>query len=275
MPELPEVDLVARQLEKSVAGRSVERAVLIRAKLAPSTTPRKFSSLISGSQITSIARRGKFILLHLSNDLTLIVHLRMSGRFMLLEDGDADPKFAHAIFYFSDGQRLIFDDQRHFGLMKPVRTRSVFGLKEISRLAPEPFSDGFNVGHFRSTLKASRRSLKELLIDQTKVLGLGNIYAAEALFAAGIHPSVRSHKVSKPKANKLHQAILEVLGEALELASQGPFDPKNMNGSYSPEQGRWRVYGREGEECGRCGSPIKRIVHAGRSTYFCAVCQKS
>lgn len=274
MPELPEVDLVACQLNGLLKGRMVEKAVLLRTKLAPSTTPSAFTRKLNRQKICGVGRRGKHVLIEFAGGLTLLVHLRMSGRFMLLDAEDEDPKFAHAIFYLADGQRLVFDDQRHFGLMKIVETNKLASSPEIAKLAPEPFSPEFNVDQLFSSLKLSRRTLKEFLIDQTKVTGLGNIYAAETLFLVGIHPSVRANRISRPRAERLFAAIKFTLEQALKMSKKGKLDPRNINGNYAPENGRWQVYDREGEPCEVCSNAVKRITHGGRSTYFCSTCQR-
>lgn len=274
MPELPEVDLVARQLRRLLKGRTIETAKLIRARLAPSTTPAVFSRRLRNSTFTGVRRRGKYVLIEFDNSHTLLVHLRMSGRFMLLDAEVDNPKFAHAVFQLTDGRRLVFDDQRHFGLMKIVKTNEIASSPEIAKLAPEPFTGEFTAEQFHRSLKASRRTLKEFLIDQTKVTGLGNIYAAEVMFAAGVHPSVRADRISRPRAERLFSAIEFTLRQALKMSERGKLDPRNINGNYAPENGRWLVYGREGEPCDTCANPIKRITHGGRSTYFCPVCQR-
>ncbi|HMM80634.1 MAG TPA: bifunctional DNA-formamidopyrimidine glycosylase/DNA-(apurinic or apyrimidinic site) lyase [Pyrinomonadaceae bacterium] len=274
MPELPEVDLVARQLQRLLKGRTIETAKLIRARLAPSTTPAVFSRRLRDSTFTEVRRRGKYILIEFDISHTLLVHLRMSGRFMLLDEEDENPKFAHAVFQLTDGQRLVFDDQRHFGLMKIVKTNEIASSPEIAKLAPEPFSEEFTVDQFHRSLKAARRTLKEFLLDQTKVTGLGNIYAAEVMYAAGVHPSVKANRISRPRAERLFSAIELTLRQALKMSKRGKLDPRNINGNYAPENGRWLVYGREGKPCETCSNMIKRITHAGRSTYFCPVCQR-
>jgi formamidopyrimidine-DNA glycosylase len=147
--------------------------------------------------------------------------------------------------------------------------------KELKTLAPEPLSDDFSEDYFLETLSRSRRPLKHLLLDQTRVLGLGNIYAVEALFLAGVNPMKAANKLSKPRARKLYQAIRDVLQEAIDAGSTLRIDLADGNGSYfaTPER-FWRVYEREGEPCDRCATPIKRVVQGGRSTYFCPQCQK-
>lgn len=276
MPELPEVDLVARTLHQLVASRPIRSAELKRERLAPSTTPAEFAEFLANSKIESVIRRGKHLIFDLDNSKTLIVHLRMSGRFSLLDAEDEDPKFTHAVFHFDGGQRLVFDDQRHFGLMKIVNTGELHTAKELAKLAPEPFGDEFNPAYLRAQMQSSTRSLKEFLLDQTKVTGLGNIYAAEALFVAGINPELRANKLSRPRSILLFNAIVAVLTEAIELSRQGETDPKIIDGRYFSDNAerQWLVYDREGQPCVNCNSPIVRLKQGGRSTYFCRKCQR-
>lgn len=275
MPELPEVEIVARSLDTIVRGRTIESAELLRARLAPDTTPRKFTKDLKRASINFVHRRGKHILFDLDNGRTLITHLRMSGKFMLLDNDAVDPKFTHAVLYFDDG-RLVFQDQRHFGLMKIVKTAKLHEAKEIQKLAPEPLGDEFTIDYLRSALKSSRRSLKEVLLDQTKVCGLGNIYASEAMYLSGAAPRTRANKLTKLKTAALLDNIRLVLSEAVELGVTLPVDPSDIGGSIygNGSDWEWRVYDREGEPCLTCSSPITRIVQGGRSTYFCRSCQR-
>ena len=276
MPELPEVDLVARTLHDLITGRRIATAELRRQRLAPDSTPDRFSAELRNTVVLAVQRRGKHILVKLDNEKTLIVHLRMSGRFSLLNVEDDDPKFTHAGFYFDDGKRLTFDDQRHFGLMKLVDTDGLFAAKELAKLAPEPFSEEFSVEYLHGELKRAKRGLKEFLLDQTKVTGLGNIYAAEALFAARLHPQTRTNKISRPKALRLFAAIVEVLAAQIEMSKIGDPDPKNIDGRYFADNldRQWLVYDREGQPCVDCNLPVIRIKQNGRSTYFCRKCQR-
>ncbi len=276
MPELPEVDLVTRTLDRFVTGKSIADARLLRQRLAPDSTPAKFRNSLKNAIIKSVTRRGKHILIDLDNGKTLIVHLRMSGRFSLLDADDADPKFTHAVLYFTDNTRLTFDDQRHFGFMKIVKTVDVAAAKEIVKLAPEPFAEEFTTEYLAVELKRANRVLKEFLLDQTKVTGLGNIYAAEAMFAAGIHPAVRTNKLSKPRTIRLFGRIVDVLKNQIELSKIGEPDPKNIDGRYFADNvdRQWLVYDREGQPCVNCNSPIVRLKQSGRSTYFCKICQR-
>jgi formamidopyrimidine-DNA glycosylase len=199
----------------------------------------------------------------------------MSGRFSLLTSATPDPKFTHAVFYFEDETRLVFDDQRHFGLMKIVKTSELNEAKEIKKLAPEPFSDEFSTVYLQTSLKTSKRSLKEFLLDQTKVCGLGNIYAAEAMFGAGVHPATIANKVSKKKIEPLYTAIRDVLRIAIAHAEGLPVNPEDLEGGYFSGTGEsWMVYDREKEPCRNCETPISRLKQGGRSTYFCRKCQR-
>ena len=276
MPELPEVELVARALARLFTNRRILAAELLRPGLAPETSPQRFARLLRGRRIESIGRRGKHILVHLSDALVLIVHLRMTGRFLSLPLEAALPKHTHALFYLDDGRRLVFTDQRHFGLMKLASLPALDDTKELRRLAPEPFSEEFTPDYLHAVLSRSRRTLKETLLDQTRVTGLGNIYAAEALHIARINPFAVASRLSRQRSLRLHRAILSVLTEAIAHGSTMNVDPEDIEGSYygGGYEGHWRVYDREGEPCPACRARVRRLMHAGRSTFFCPRCQR-
>lgn len=275
MPELPEVELVARSLDRLVKKRRIIAAELLRERLAPDISPQEFAGKLQNAAVNFVHRRGKHVLFDFDNDRTLITHLRMTGRFMLLPIERELPKFAHAVFYFADENRLIFQDQRHFGFMKIVETPKLAEVKELKKLAPETFSENFNAEYFRAILKTSKRSLKEFLLDQTKVSGLGNIYAAEAMFLARVNPEIPADRVPARKAVVLYEKIREVLAESIAHGSTLNVDPENIDGSYygGGFENRWRVYNRENEQCVNCKNLIVRLKQSGRSTYFCPSCQ--
>ena len=276
MPELPEVEHVVRALRPRVVGRRIIATEVMLRKLISPTSPALFNRKLKGATITGVSRRGKFILIELDNDRVLAVHLRMTGKFLYLGVDDELPKHAHAIFYFDNERRLVFRDQRQFGVMKLVARSRLVKTKGISELAPEPFSGDFSVEYLKDIFARSRRSLKTLLLDQTKVLGLGNIYAAEALFRAGVNPFKPASKLPSRRIPRLHQAILDVLRAAIAGGSTSRIKLENPNGfSYGEAFGKvWQVYEREGESCFKCGARIRRITHAGRSTYWCPRCQR-
>ncbi len=301
MPELPEVEHVVRALRPVVVGRTIVASDIELPKLIAPTSVASFKRQITGSKITGVSRRGKFILIqcqtpmrrngsashaHRRNaaalparrakrgaSLILAVHLRMTGKFLYLSIDDELPKHSHAIFYLDNERRLVFRDQRKFGVMKLFPAAELPDTKGIHELAPEPFGDEFSVDYFRETLSRSRRTLKTLLLDQNKVLGLGNIYAAEALFRARINPFATASSVTRPRAARLHTAIQDVLRFAVE----------HITGSIKLEEGFsygeafesfWQVYDREGEPCVKCAAKIRRVTHGGRSTYWCPRCQR-
>lgn len=276
MPELPEVEIVARALHNAVSGRKICSAELLRPRLAPGSTPDEFARSLAYGRINSVGRRGKNILFDIDNGRTLLVHLRMSGRFMLLPPESDDPKFTHAVFHLDDDSRLVFQDQRHFGLMKVIDSSRLSEDISIACLAPEPFSPEFTLGYLLRTLSRSNRSLKEFLLDQTKVCGLGNIYAAEAMFLAGISPRRRARNVAQRRIEPLVDSIRAVLSAALAEAETKVADPVFIGeGVYGDGvRSDWLVYEREGLPCSKCEAPIRRIRQGGRSTYFCSKCQR-
>jgi formamidopyrimidine-DNA glycosylase len=291
MPELPEVKHVVRALRRVVIGRRIVATEITLPKLIAPTTPSAFKRRLKGLTITGVSRRGKFILIELdknalphgrataparTSDQVLAVHLRMTGKFRYLSADDELPKHARAIFYFDNDRRLVFSDQRKFGVMKLVASSELTKTKGISELAPEPFSDEFSFDYLKATLARSRRSLKTLLLDQTRVLGLGNIYAAEALFRARINPFKISSELSTKRVARLHAEILEVLQDAITDSSTSRIDLERPDAfTYGEAFERfWQVYEREGDPCVKCGARIRRVVHGARSTYWCPKCQR-
>jgi formamidopyrimidine-DNA glycosylase len=274
MPELPEVEHVVRALRPVIVGRRILATELNLKRIASGTSRSAFDRKLRNLRVAAVGRRGKYILIEFETGRVLMTHLRMTGKFVCLSADHSLPPYAHVVFHLDDERRLVFCDMRQFGRMR------IFGKpgrlpKELLALAPEPLSDEFTEEYFRDTLSRSRRSLKQLLLDQTKVLGLGNIYAVEALFLAGVSPLKAADSLSKLRANRLHQAIREVLQEAIDAGSTLRIDMSDGNGSYFGTTERfWRVYEREGEPCVNCGAKIRRIVQGGRSTYFCPRCQR-
>jgi formamidopyrimidine-DNA glycosylase len=292
MPELPEVEHVVRALRRVVPGRTIVASEIRLKKLIGPTSPTTFNRKIKNSTITGVSRRGKYILIELdgkgavpqgrasdtrtaqrTHKLVLAVHLRMTGKFLYLSPDDDLPKHSHAIFYLDNDRRLVFRDQRQFGIMRLIPASRLAETKGIVELAPEPFGDDFSFEYLRETLSRSRRTLKTLLLDQTRVLGLGNIYAAEALFRARISPFAIAAEISKQRTLRLHEEIRNVLKFAVD----------HIRGSIKLEEGFsygaaferfWQVYDREGEPCLRCAARIRRINHGGRSTYWCPKCQR-
>lgn len=299
MPELPEVEHVVRALRRAVTGRTIIASEIKLPKLIAPSSPSSFKRRIKGASITGVSRRGKFILIELDHNvalshgrasdtgnagasparharraLVLVVHLRMTGKFLYLNADDELPKHSHAIFYLDNDRRLVFRDQRQFGIMRLVDAAKLVYTKGIAELAPEPFCDDFNLDYLKNVLARSQRSLKTLLLDQTRVLGLGNIYAAEALFRAGINPFKPASQLSSRRVPRLHEAIKDVLQFAV-LHIRGGFNLEEGLSYGEAFERFWQVYEREGEPCVKCGTRIKRATHGGRSTYWCPRCQRN
>ena len=276
MPELPEVEHVVRALRRSVSGSIIIASEITLPKIIAPLSPAQFSRKLKGKRINAVNRRGKYILIELDAGLILAVHLRMTGQFLVLKTEDDLPRHAHAVFYLKDERRLVFRDQRQFGVMRLATRADLVAMKGIVELAPEPFSEDFSVAYLKTILARSQRTLKTLLLDQTKVLGLGNIYAAEALFRARINPFKVASELSSRRVARLHQAIRDVLRAAVSGNSSSRISLENAEGfSYGEAFGRvWQVYEREGEPCFKCGARIRRLTHSGRSTYWCPTCQR-
>jgi formamidopyrimidine-DNA glycosylase len=276
MPELPEVEHIVRALRRAVIGRRIVAAELRLPRLLVHPSPSSFKRKLRGAGITGVSRRGKYILIALDNDQVLVVHLRMTGKFISVGLDDSLPRYSHIIFHLDNDRRLVFSDMRQFGRMRLSSSKALKELAQIKALAPEPLLDEFTPEYFLATIKKSRRSLKQLLLDQTKILGLGNIYASEALFLARISPFKSAVTLSRKRALLLFAAIREVLHEAIEAGSTLKIDLDDLNTSYFGSDERfWRVYEREGEPCVNCGAKIRRAVQGGRSTYFCPKCQRN
>ena len=275
MPELPEVEHVVRALRRAVVGRRILTLEVNLPRLIAGISPVSFKRKLRGASIEAVNRRGKYILIELSSLDVLVVHLRMTGKFLMINEEQPLPPYPHVVFYLDNDRRLVFCDMRQFGRMRLVAAKKLTALPQIELLAPEPLTEHFTFDYFRETLSKSSRSLKQLLLDQTKILGLGNIYASEALFLARVNPLKSARSLSKARALLLHQAIRETLQEAIDAGSTLRIDLADGGGSYfeTPER-FWRVYEREGEPCVNCGTKIKRVVQGGRSTYYCPMCQK-
>lgn len=275
MPELPEVEMVVRHLRKLVIGRTILKAQLLRPGLAPDNAPRHFAGWLRNAAITEATRRGKNILLHFDNARSLLTHLRMTGRFLYLDADQPNPPHTHALFWFDNTKKLAFSDQRHFGLMHIAKTDELDQVKHLSKLAPEPFGEAFTAPYLHATLRRSKQPIKLTLLDQTKVLGLGNIYASEALHRAKINPRLLSNLLSKSRAMVLHREIVNVLTEAIANNSTLNTDPEDISGSYTGGvfETMTKVYERAGLPCYTCQTPIRRFVQGGRSTYHCPRCQ--
>ncbi len=265
MPELPEVEAIVSRIKPEVTGRKITLVEVLREGSVKPQMPATIARLATGRRIQDVTRRGKNILIALDQGLSVRIHLRLTGE---LHTGAAG-KFTRVLFHLSGNGQLVFDDTRVLGRIN-VLTESETA-KALKALGPEPLSREFRPEPFLAAAKRSKLPAKLFLMNQKHVAGMGNIYAAEALFRAGIDPRKPMAKVSREKAEALHAAIRTVLRGAVKSAKIA----YNRPGKYKEAAGfRRAVYGREGEPCLRCAAKIRRIEQAGRSTYFCARCQR-
>ncbi len=256
MPELPEVEHAVRLLRRAVRGRTIVRAELRHPSLQRRVPPAVLASL-AGARIAEVTRRGKHQLIALADGRMLHAHFRMTGDWLVLAAGDGPPRFARALFVLDDGRQLVLEDPRALATLDVHPAGSPPALD----LGPEPSDPALTPDSLRARFARRRGPIKPALLDQRVIAGLGNIYAAEALWRARIGPRARASSLSRPRLAALIAAIRAVIARA--------------SGVRYTERGaaRLAVYGREGLKCRRCGTPIRRIVQAGRSTYYCPACQ--
>ncbi|MDB5478021.1 MAG: mutM [Alphaproteobacteria bacterium] len=273
MPELPEVETVCRGLRKSALGRTIEKTVLHRAGLR-FPFPANFAKDVTGHKIARIDRRSKYILMGLENDGKILIHLGMSGRLIFTDDNDYVPtKHDHAQFFFDNGTALLFNDIRRFGVMDyltPGQTKH----KLLDDIGLDPFSDWVTPQWLFEALQKRRVSMKNALMDQNLLAGLGNIYVSESLFTARIWPERLSNTVTLAEAKKLVPAIRKVLTAAIDAGGSSLRDYVQTDGELGFFQDKFQVYGRTGKPCIRCKTPIEKIVQAGRASFACPKCQK-
>lgn len=276
MPELPEVETVRRGLAKVWEGRRFARVTTYRADLRQ-PFPEGFAQVLTGACVLRMDRRAKYLLVHLSGDWVLIIHLGMSGRMVISEEsGQPLGPHDHVVFVTDEGIRVTFTDPRRFGLMTLAREEELDGHPLLAQLGPEPFDPAFDAACLGRALAGRAAPIKAVLLDQKTVAGLGNIYVCESLFRAGIHPERAARDVAPAKVAVLHAAIREVLTEAIAAGGSSLRDHVTPDGELGYFQHNFAVYDREGLPCPGCDCrrKIQRIVQSGRSTFFCAKRQK-
>lgn len=271
MPELPEVETTVRGLARFLEGAEITRVTVNRPDLRRPFPP-ELVQVMTGARVTSLSRRAKYGLIHTNRDQTLIFHLGMSGRWRI-DPEDAD-KHDHLILETADN-RFALCDPRRFGSVDLVGTGALAEWPQFAVMGPEPLGDELTAQYFKSALKGRAQAIKLCLLDQRIVAGLGNIYVCEALWRAGIHPRKAGGKVTRPQLARLVPAIKEVLAQSISDGGSSLRDYAQPDGELGYFATRFDVYGREGEACRRDdGGMIRRFVQGGRSTWFCAKCQR-
>jgi formamidopyrimidine-DNA glycosylase len=279
MPELPEVETVRRGLLPVMQGDRIARAEVNRPDLRWPLPP-GMAERLTGATVTALRRRSKYLLADLSSGETLLWHLGMSGRVLVSgavtgafhHDHPAPQRHDHVVLHMGRGARITFNDARRFGAMDLFPTGGTHPL--LAGLGPEPLGNGFSESHLAARLRGRLTPVKAALLDQTVVAGLGNIYAAEALFRAGISPRRLAGNLGPRRIARLVPAIRDTLTEAIAAGGSSLRDHRQTNGELGYFQHAFRVYGREGAPCPACGTSVARIVQSGRSSFFCPRCQR-
>ena len=273
MPELPEVETVKRGLETALTQAVISGVTLKRSNLR-TPFPKDFAKKLSGRKITAIKRRAKYLLFYFDNDLVLIAHLGMTGRFSVHKsDNNELSTHDHVIFDFTDGRQLIYNDPRRFGLMELCSRHELEQHKLFAHLAPEPLEEKFTPAYLQKSLSKRESPIKPTIMDQKIVVGVGNIYANEALFMAGISPLKPANAISK-KIPELISCIHNVLNDAIKAGGSTLKDFAHVSGESGYFQHSFHVYGKGGKACSKCESAIISIRQAGRATFYCPKCQK-
>lgn len=272
MPELPEVETIVRGLKKKVAGKKVRRITVIRRSLVEPDSLKNFNRALGGQTMTTVSRRGKFILISFSKGHTLIVHLRMTGGFVVPQKDQKPNKFTRMLIEFDDGTRLFYNDLRALGrlcLLKPGEK-----YPALKSLGPEPLEKSFTADVTAKRLGQINRELKDALMDQKLIAGIGNIYASEICFRARLGPFRRTTTLTAKELRILHRKIVATLEKAIEFAGTTFSDYRDVDNSSGRFQKFLKVYMKEGGKCPRCKATIVRTSQKQRSTFYCPGCQR-
>jgi len=270
MPELPEVEVVRTGLEALLKGQKVQQVICHRKTLR---YPLPELSMLAGLNIQQLRRRAKYLLFDFSDGKTLVWHLGMTGQFHVLPGQSQAGPHEHVCFDFTDGMSLRYRDARRFGYAGLLNTNEVEQHSWFIHLGPEPLKAAFDAKYLFAACRNRKAPIKNVIMDAAVVVGVGNIYASESLFRAGIHPARAAGRVSHRRLVVLTEMIKQVLAEAIEAGGSSISDFVHADGRPGYFSHAFRVYGRYGEMCVSCGKPVKRLIQAGRSTFYCSGCQ--
>jgi len=277
MPELPEVETIRNQLETKIIGKKIKTIDIRLAKIIVGSSPKKFSQVVKGSRIKSIDRRAKILIINLFNNYSLAIHLKLSGQIIYQPEifNLKSNKHTHLIYYFTDGSVLLHNDVRQFGWVKLFKTSELEKYFQKEKFGPEPLNETFTSEIFQKLLLAKpRQKIKPLLMDQKFIAGIGNIYAQEACFCAKILPTRIVKSLKKYEIKDLYSCLIKILKKAIVCHGSSIDDYLDARGEKGSYACYLKVYDRLGKKCYRCSGIIKKIVLAGRGTYFCSKCQK-
>ncbi|MBU1179387.1 bifunctional DNA-formamidopyrimidine glycosylase/DNA-(apurinic or apyrimidinic site) lyase [Patescibacteria group bacterium] len=275
MPELPEVETIRRQLNRAIKGAVIHDVKIRNAKLLKGISKEKFIKLVKGAKIIDVSRRAKLLILQLSNKNNILFHLKMTGRMLLVGKKEAPTKHTHIVFELAGSRNLFFEDYRRFGFVKLMNDAEMEKYFEKERYGPEPLSANFSYKIMKACLSAHpAKKIKPLLMEQSCIAGIGNIYASEICFYARVSPERRIKDIKEAEFKKIYQGTKKIL--RLAIASKGSssdayLDTYGKKGKFVP---KLKVYGREGDKCIGCAGKVRKYKLAGRGTYFCPSCQK-
>lgn len=272
MPEMPEVETVRRTLLPLIKGKTIKEITLWYPKIIASD-PTEFVQKLTGQEIVAIDRYAKYLLIRLTDNLTVVSHLRMEGKYRLVDVATPKDKHDHVQFAFTDNTALRYNDVRKFGRMQLVRTGTEESTTGISKLGFEPNSHKFTVTYFANCLKHKKKNIKSTLLDQSVVAGLGNIYVDEVLWLTKIHPLSMANKIPPTRVKQLHDNINYLIKLAIAERGTTVHTYLDANGETGGFQKMLRVYGHKGEPCVRCGTTLEKIKVNGRGTTYCPKCQ--
>lgn len=284
MPELPEVETIRKQLEKALIGKKIKSAEIRLSKLVKGISAREFENKIRGALIKSIKRRAKILIVGLSNpvrwqigNFSLVIHLKLTGQLIYQEKYDPKQitKYTHIIYYFSDGSTLFHNDLRRFGYVKLIPAEKTDKLlEEKEKFGPEPLEKQFTLEKFKKILsKRQGAKIKPLLMDQTFIAGIGNVYSDEILFYASVRPMRIATSLKPAEIQKIYQGIKKILPEAIRLHGSSVDTYIDIKGKQGKYISRLKVYGRDNKLCLKCKTKIERVKINGRSAHFCPRCQ--
>ena len=277
MPELPEVESLRQMLARTATGRTLVSAIVKEPRLRRAVSP-EFAASVAGRTIARIGRRAKYLLIELSGGMVMLVHLGMSGS-LTHRRGDFDaaafnPRHDHVEFALDDGSRLVFNDPRRFGLMRLVGIEQLEHSDELKGIGPEPLDGVFNADYLWKVTRGRTAAIKNVLMDQRTVAGVGNIYASEILFRARVRPTRRAGRVTRAEIERIAEITPQILREAIGRRGTTFRSYRDSRGHPGRFAERLRVYDREGKPCVACGAPIRNVVVGQRSSFYCPRCQK-
>lgn len=274
MPELPEVETVKRVLEPQIQGLTIENITARRPEVIAHPSLNEFCGRLAGQSVSSMSRRGKFLLILLESGDRLIIHLRMTGCFLLAPSDFPEEKHTHLIIRLDNGRELRFSDTRRFGRLWLIKSGEADTYSGIAKLGREPFDPAFSGEYLIGCFGNRKKTIKECLLEQSAIAGIGNIYSDEILFNAKLHPARRANTLTKEEWARLAAVIPRLLSYFIEKNKITPEEYLETKGKDYRNTPFLQVYGKEGEPCPVCGEPLRRLVIGGRSSTFCPNCQK-